>query len=116
MNYSEMDAGELLAEARRRELPVDGRYGKDKLIIALEAADEREKKSRRLTKEAEARADAKNGAEFVEVRILPLGDGKVSTGQHQPGVGDVCYARGQNAKLLPETAAALEKRGFVEVL
>lgn len=54
--------------------------------------------------------------ELVNVRVLPLGDGKISMGQHVGGVGEVYYARGEviSDVELP-IAEALEARGFGEI-
>jgi len=55
--------------------------------------------------------------DLVDIRILPLGDGKVSMGIHIPGIGDAHYERGEIAKgWLRENAEALEQRGFAEIL
>lgn len=55
--------------------------------------------------------------DLVDIRILPLGDGKVSMGIHIAGIGDAHYERGEVAKgWLRENAEALEARGFAEIL
>lgn len=55
--------------------------------------------------------------DLVDIRILPLGDGKVSMGIHIAGVGDAHYEKGEIAKgWLRENAEALEARGFAEIL
>ena len=51
---------------------------------------------------------------FVTVTVTKAGDGKISTGEHVAGVGDVTYKRGDKFQCSPETAAALEERHFVE--
>jgi hypothetical protein len=52
----------------------------------------------------------------VQVRVLPIGDGKISMGVHVPGVGEAHYERGEQFSLIETVAIALEDRGFVEIL
>jgi hypothetical protein len=52
----------------------------------------------------------------VQVRVLPMGDGKISMGVHVPGVGEAHYERGEQFSLIETVAIALEDRGFVEIL
>lgn len=55
--------------------------------------------------------------DLVDIRILPLGDGKVSMGVHVAGIGDAHYEKGEISKgWLRENAEALEARGFAEIL
>lgn len=59
--------------------------------------------------------DADPQAETVYVRVLPAGDGKVSTGEHDAKGGDVLYERGETFGVLRPIAEELEKRGYVEI-
>lgn len=55
--------------------------------------------------------------DLVDIRILPMGDGKVSMGIHVAGIGDAHYEKGEIAKgWIRENAEALELRGFAEIL
>lgn len=61
---------------------------------------------------AQGNRDAK-----VTIRVLPLGDNKLSKGIHVPGVGDVCYARGDIVHEVQATIAQnLEKLGYAEIV
>lgn len=50
----------------------------------------------------------------VLVTITKFGEGKVSTGEHIPSVGDVKAAKGDILKVSDDVASDLEKRGFAE--
>ena len=62
-----------------------------------------------MPKKNEARADG------VLLRITKFGEGKVSTGRHQAGAGDACFAAGTVTELPRPIAEALEARGFGEI-
>lgn len=51
---------------------------------------------------------------MVRCVVTKAGDGKISTGEHITGVGDVTYKRGDEFYALPDTAASLEARHYVE--
>jgi hypothetical protein len=51
----------------------------------------------------------------VSVRITKFGAGRVSTGVHIIGVGDVTWGAGDIVALPDRIAAELEKRGFAEI-
>lgn len=55
-------------------------------------------------------------ADIVRCRVMKLGDGKVSTGQHVPGVGEVHYERGEEFTGPRALAQELEERGYVEIV
>lgn len=48
------------------------------------------------------------------VRVLRKGDGKLSTGEHIPGEGDVFHGVGDILQVPADAVEALEDRGFVE--
>jgi hypothetical protein len=50
--------------------------------------------------------------ELVTCRVLPLGDGKISTGEHIGGVGDLHYERGETFTVARVDRGALERRGL----
>jgi hypothetical protein len=50
----------------------------------------------------------------VWMTVTKAGTGKISTGEHIAGVGDVCFERGARILCLPETAAALEAKHYAE--
>lgn len=51
----------------------------------------------------------------VSVRILKAGDGKVSTGKHDPRGGDELYEFGEIVSLPLDIAQGLEARHYVEI-
>jgi len=53
--------------------------------------------------------------EMLQARILKAGDGKISTGIHIPGKGDVFHERGTVLTLERSIALGLEARGYVEI-
>lgn len=53
--------------------------------------------------------------ELVEIRVLPKGDGQISSGVHDPKGGDEVYERGDVLELPRDIAEALEERGFAEI-
>lgn len=59
--------------------------------------------------------DADPDVEIVWVRVLPQGDGKISTGVHDEKGGDVLYERGETFSVIRTVAEELEKRGLVEI-
>lgn len=59
--------------------------------------------------------DADPEAEMVWVRVLKRGDGKISTGEHDPQGGDFLYEQGDTFSVPRNVAEALEERDFVEI-
>lgn len=51
----------------------------------------------------------------VTVRVLPMGDGKISMGKHAAGIGEAHYDKGETFGVGEDIAQALEARGFVEI-
>lgn len=52
---------------------------------------------------------------MVEVRVLPKGDGLISTGEHDPAGGDIVYERGETFMCELSIAQEHEERGRVEI-
>lgn len=63
---------------------------------------------------APAAAKPKSTSDMVEITITKLGDGKVSTGEHVAGEGDIYASRGEKLMVSPGVVASLEARGFAE--
>jgi len=65
-----------------------------------------------------AKAETKNEAPkgTVTVKITKFGAGQVSTGEHEPGVGDIMFKHGDTFECSPETAKGLEALGFAETV
>lgn len=53
---------------------------------------------------------------LVRVTITKFGDGKVSTGVHVAGKGDVMARRGEIIATTPQAAEAMEAQGLVETV
>lgn len=78
----------------------------------------------RAERQARAKAirDAKTDGErtaptnTVTVRILPLGDGMVSTGEHVAGMGDVTFEHRDTTALALTVAEELQRQGYAEIL
>lgn len=51
---------------------------------------------------------------LIEVTITKFGGGKVSTGVHVAGEGDIFAGRGKKIAVSKEVASSLEARGFAE--
>lgn len=51
----------------------------------------------------------------VTVRVLPMGDGKISMGKHAAGIGEAHYDKGETFSVAEDIADALEARGYVEI-
>ena len=54
-------------------------------------------------------------SELVTVRVLRLGNGRISTGQHQPRGGDVLYEAGEVFTCPRHIADVHEANGLVEI-
>lgn len=115
--YDDKDRGELLALCEARSVPHDGRWGEARLIEALRGADARKQEGEALAKASARRAEAAVKADPPKrCRVLPNGDGKVSTGVHIAGVGDDFYEKGDEFSVPGKIAAELQDRGLVEVM
>ncbi|HWA60864.1 MAG TPA: hypothetical protein VG939_05790 [Caulobacteraceae bacterium] len=80
----------------------------DRAARAAEARTRREKA-------AEAERAKSLAVDLVRVRITRFGDGQVSSGEHAPGLGDLCYEAGDTPEVPREVAEALEACGFAEI-
>jgi hypothetical protein len=77
-----------------------------------------ERAQKMAAEEAASRLKARGPvARFVQMRVLPLGDKKISTGIHVPGFGDEYFSRGDIVDSVPlETARTHERNGYGEIL
>ena len=77
-----------------------------------------ERAQKQATEEATARLRAKGPVEeFVALRVLPLGDKKISNGIHIPGFGDETYQYGDIIAEVPlATAKAHVANGYGEIV
>ena len=77
-----------------------------------------EKAQKMAAEEAASRLKARGPiARFVQMRVLPLGDKKISTGIHVPGFGDEYFSRGDIVENVPlETAKVHELNGYGEII
>jgi len=77
-----------------------------------------EKAQKMAAEEAASRLKAKGpAARFVQMRVLPLGDKKISTGIHVPGFGDEYFSRGDIIENVPlQTAQTHELNGYGEII
>lgn len=54
--------------------------------------------------------------EMVKVKVVKFGSGKVSTGEHVSGEGDIMLEAGETIECPKATALDLETRGFAEIV
>lgn len=97
----------------------------DENLVTVESTAGRPGRRAQADINAEARARAARQAakeakpvepeQIVSCRVLKKGDGKISTGQHFGGIGEVHYEKGETLKAPKGTAEELEERGFVEI-
>lgn len=52
----------------------------------------------------------------AKVRITRMGDDLVGTGEYIAGIGNLCYAAGEEPELPLKTAEELQDRGLVEIM
>jgi hypothetical protein len=55
-------------------------------------------------------------APVVKCRVLKLGDGKISTGKHEPELGDVFFERNEEFSVGEDIARGLEDLGYAEII
>jgi hypothetical protein len=70
-------------------------------------------------KAAEKRKMADEGDYYgktAKVRITRMGDDLVGTGEYIAGIGNLCYAAGEEPELPLKTAEELQDRGLVEIM
>ena len=80
---------------------------------AKAAVEEREAMKKRAAKQAAKRELAPDEVPSVTCTVLPLGDGKISMGQHIGGLGEVHYEEGETFPCPLPTAVRHYVRGWV---
>lgn len=50
----------------------------------------------------------------VEARVTKKGGGKISTGEHVPGEGDIFHVQGDIIQVPADAVEELEERGWIE--
>ena len=80
--------------------------------VAAELA-EQEKIKKRAAKQALKREAAPDVIEIVKCTVLPLGDGRISMGQHIGGLGTAHYEEGETFPCQLPTAVLHYVRGWV---
>jgi hypothetical protein len=68
---------------------------------------------KRAARQAAKRELAPEVYPIVECTVLPMGDGKISMGQHVAGLGTAHYEEGETFSVETPIAVALYRRGFV---
>lgn len=81
----------------------------------MRAADEREAAEAAPIHAARRAALGADADPIVQCRITKKGDGRVSTGQHAAGIGEVYYLWKETPSFPLSIAKALEARDFVEI-
>lgn len=75
--------------------------------------DKLEALKKRAAKQAAKRELAPEVHEIVECVVLPMGDGKISMGEHIAGLGTAHYEEGETFTVILPIALNLYERGFV---
>ena len=68
---------------------------------------------KRAAKQAAKRELAPEVHDAVECVVLPMGDGKISMGEHIAGLGTAHYEEGETFTVILPIALSLYERGFV---
>lgn len=68
---------------------------------------------KRAAKQAAKRELAPEVYPEVECVVLPMGDGKISMGEHVPGLGTAHYEEGETFSVIQPIALSLYERGYV---
>lgn len=68
---------------------------------------------KRAARQAAKRELAPETFPEVECTVLPMGDGKISMGEHVAGLGTAHYEEGETFTVTTPIAVALYRRGFV---
>jgi hypothetical protein len=108
---SEAPDAEKVAKAQAQKERAD----QQRLERALEKAETDAEKDAIRRVLAERHRDVVVSDELVTCRVLPMGDGKISTGEHIGGVGDLYYERGETFTVARSIAEPLERRGLAEI-
>lgn len=80
---------------------------------AVAEIDKLEAIKKRAAKQAAKRELAPEAVPDVECTVLPMGDGKISMGEHVAGLGTAHYEEGETFTVGLPIALALYRRGFV---
>lgn len=72
--------------------------------------------SAKARKEAAAQIARTAPIHTVVARVTKFGDGMISTGEHVPGLGDLCFDANERPTLPRTVAEALELQGLVEII
>lgn len=83
---------------------------------AREAVAQNEERRIRAARQAARTLTAETELPMVKCRVTKLGDGKISTGEHVAGIGEVHFEKGEEFPARKDIADALEDRGFVEIV
>lgn len=75
--------------------------------------DQQEALKKRAAKQAAKRELAPEVHAQVECVVLPMGDGRISMGQHVGGLGEAHYEEGETFIVSMPVALSLYERGFV---
>lgn len=75
--------------------------------------DQQEALKKRAAKQAAKRELAPEVHPTVDCTVLPMGDGKISMGEHIGGLGTAHYEEGETFTVQLPVALALYERGFV---
>lgn len=75
--------------------------------------EKQEALKKRAAKQAAKRELAPEVHPFVECEVLPMGDGKISMGEHISGLGTAHYEEGETFNVALPIAINLYNRGFV---
>lgn len=75
--------------------------------------DRQEALKKRAAKQAAKRELAPVSHPVVQCTVLPMGDGRISMGEHISGLGTAHYEEGETFSVEAPVAVALYKRGFV---
>ena len=100
------EAANMAAVADAVSAELSGNHDED--FASLERA--------RRQRDPEAyKAEIRERADVVTVRVTEDGDGKISRGVHHAGVGDDHYEEGDTLQVERRTALELKKRHYVEL-
>lgn len=83
------------------------------LAEAKDAAEQAEKLKKRAARQAAKVVGPAQDVPTEECTVLPLGDGKISMGQHVGGLGEAHYEEGETFTVELPIALDLYERGYV---
>ena len=82
-------------------------------IAAVGEVEKIEALKKRAAKQAAKREQAPDVHPEVECVVVPMGDGKISMGEHIAGLGTAHYEEGETFTVIMPIAISLYERGFV---